>query len=245
MIQPAAASGFGADAERYDRARPGYPDEVVDRIATLADGRVLDLAAGTGKLTEPLIARGLPVFAVEPVPAMREVLERRTRLRTIAGGVAESLPFVAGAFSLVTVAQAFHWFDASRVWAELCRVVVPGGHAAIVWNARVRHTELQTRLWNLLDVLEVTAPYRGNRWVDPVLPWRRIELFERVHDVPVTVDLLKDRIASVSVVATLDPAHRRSIDRSIEEIVAGDDAALTLRYRSRLFVYRFEPDDAA
>lgn len=241
MIQPAAVSGFGADAERYDRARPGYPDEVVDRIAAIPNGRVLDLAAGTGKLTEPLMERGLPVFAVEPVPAMREVLQRRTGLGTVVGGVAESLPFAADTFSLVTVAQAFHWFDASSVWAELSRVVVPGGHAAILWNARIRHTEWQTKLWDLLDTLEEAAPYRGTRWVDPVLPWRRIEVFERIHDVPVTVDLLKERIASVSVVATLDPDDRRSIDHAVEEIVADEDVPLTLRYQARLFLYRFDP----
>lgn len=241
MIHPTAAAGFGADAERYDRGRPGYPAAIVARIARLADGPVLDLAAGTGKLTRALSARHLAVTAVEPVPAMREVLAARGGARHVVGGVAEQLPFADGSYSLVTVAQAFHWFDTDRAWGELARVVRSGGHVAVLWNARERHTRWQSRLWELMDELERDAPWR-ERPIHPVTVeappgWDSLDRVEQVHDVPTTVELLEDRLASVSAVAVLPPDELAGVLATVRDIAASAEQPLMLRYRTRLFVY--------
>jgi SAM-dependent methyltransferase len=239
VIHPTAASGFGSDAARYDRSRPGYPDPIVDRITPLADGPVLDLAAGTGKLTRALVSRGLDVTAAEPVPEMRRVLAKTVTVRHLVSAVAEQLPFAPDSFSLVTVAQAFHWFDADRVWRELARVVRPGGHVAVVWNSRVSHTDWQRRLWELMDELEISAPWRNreNR-AEPPDPWKLVDRLEHVHDDPTTAALIADRMASVSAVAVLAAGERSRVQRQVQELVAGIEPPLSLRYRARLFVYQ-------
>lgn len=239
MIHPTAASGFGSDAARYDRARPGYPDAVVDRIAALAGGPVLDLAAGTGKLTGSLVARGLEVIAAEPVPAMRRLLAETVPVRHVVAAVAERLPFAPACFSLVTVAQAFHWFDADRAWRELARVVRPGGHVAIVWNARVSDTEWRRRLWQLMDELEVSAPWRTRPVrAEPPRAWKLVDRFEQPHDDRTTTELIADRMASVSAVVVLAPAERSRVERQVRALVAGVEPPLSLRYQARLFVYQ-------
>ena len=122
LIHPVAEEGFGSDPERYERGRPGYPPEAVDAIFDFArlspKDRVLDVAAGTGKLTRALAERN-PVVAVEPVDAMQRFLAQTTTGVTVVGAVVEALPFAQSTFPLVTVAQAFHWFDAQAAWKAL------------------------------------------------------------------------------------------------------------------------------
>ena len=136
-IHPAAAAGFGRSAEAYERGRPGYPDAAVDRlVAALPGRRVVDLAAGTGKLTRALVARGCDVVAVEPVAEMRALIAPPARA---VEGVAEATGLPDASADAVTVAQAFHWFDGPRALAEIHRVLRPGGVLALIWNRRDTH----------------------------------------------------------------------------------------------------------
>jgi SAM-dependent methyltransferase len=126
-------------AMAYERARPGYPSEAAAHIAhrcQLGSGsRVLDVGAGTGKLSRLLASTGAEVIAAEPLAAMRLVV---ACLRGVAvlGGRAEALGLRSAACDVVTVAQAFHWFDAPVALAEMHRVLRPGGHLFLVWNVR-------------------------------------------------------------------------------------------------------------
>src|SRR5207249_4825593 len=119
---PTAAAGFDRAADAYERGRPGYPREAVARLAAqfrLGEGvTVLDLAAGTGKLTRMLATTGATVVAVEPVAGMRRVLAQAVPGARVLNGTAEAIPVADGAVDAVTVAQAFHWFDADRAVAE-------------------------------------------------------------------------------------------------------------------------------
>ena len=130
-VHEVAARGFGSGAVAYDRARPSYPPEAVAWLAEklgIAPGRrVVDLAAGTGKLTGLLAEAGADLVAVEPVTAMRDRLRQRLPAVPLLAAVAESLPFASGSVDAVVVAQAFHWFDARQAMTELGRVVRPGG----------------------------------------------------------------------------------------------------------------------
>ena len=133
-------AGFETGADTYERARPGYPDPAVAHLGSAlrlgAGSRVLDVAAGTGKLTRHLAADGMTCLALEPSASMRRVFRRVSPAVPVVAGTAEMIPVVTGAFDAVVVAQAFHWFDPARALAEFSRVLRPGGGLALVWNER-------------------------------------------------------------------------------------------------------------
>ena len=139
-INAAAATGFARGADDYERARPSYPPDAVEAIVCEAEigpgTRVLDLAAGTGKLTRLLVPTGAAIVAVEPVDAMRERLVGISPDVEALDGTAESIPLPDRSVDVVTVAQAFHWFDAPVALAEIARVLRPGGTLALIWNVR-------------------------------------------------------------------------------------------------------------
>jgi A/G-specific adenine glycosylase len=143
-IDDVAATGFEAGAAAYELARPGYPDEavavLVGMLGIAAGVQVLDLAAGTGKLTRRLIELGASVIAIEPVRGMRRELQQAVAGVEVLDGTAESIPLADASVDVVTVAQAFHWFDAPLALAEIARVLRPGGGLAILWNERDEST---------------------------------------------------------------------------------------------------------
>ena len=117
----------------YTRGRPGYPRAAV-RVASLArSSSVLDVGAGTGKLTHLLVEAFAHVVAVEPDPGMRSVFTVRPPALLVAGG-AEALPVAPASVDAVFVAEAFHWFDHQRALAEIARVLRPGGALVLMWN---------------------------------------------------------------------------------------------------------------
>jgi SAM-dependent methyltransferase len=136
MTTPSRARSFGAAAAAYAEHRPGYPAEAVEWALAPVTGaplRLLDLAAGTGKLTEALLARG-EVTAVEPDPGMLTELQARFPGVAAHEGSAEAIPLPDASFDAVLVGQAWHWFDADRALAEVARVLRPGGVLAALWN---------------------------------------------------------------------------------------------------------------
>jgi len=138
-IHETASKAWGESAEVYERARPGYPPEAIDFLHELGlgpDSDVLDLAAGTGKLTRALIAAGARVTAVEPLFAMRQMLQQRLPEATVMEGTAEKIPVPDGSMNLVTVAQAFHWFEADAASREIARVLKRGGGLGAIWHVR-------------------------------------------------------------------------------------------------------------
>ncbi|GEP33446.1 putative methyltransferase [Nocardioides szechwanensis] len=130
------ARSFGSVADIYDRGRPAYPREAAAWATADEPLTVLELGAGTGKLTEQLVALGHDVHATEPDAAMLDVLKTRLPdVRTSLTG-AEDIPASDSSYDVVVVAQAFHWFDHERALPEIARVLKPGGHLAVIWNAR-------------------------------------------------------------------------------------------------------------
>jgi SAM-dependent methyltransferase len=127
------AGAFGGAAAVYAASRPSYPAEAV-RWATGAGRRVLDLGAGTGKLTAALLALGCSPVAIEPDAAMRAELRRALPGVDLRAGSAENIPFHGSWADAVLVGQAFHWFDPERALPEIARVLVPGGTLGLLWN---------------------------------------------------------------------------------------------------------------
>ena len=132
MIDPARS--FDLAAEEYEATRPSYPDEVLDLLPVAADATVLDLGAGTGKLTRVLARRYAQVIAVEPLDGMRGILERVVPQVEALAGSAEEIPLEDASVDAVFAAQAFHWFDHPKALPEIGRVLRPGGVLAVVWN---------------------------------------------------------------------------------------------------------------
>jgi SAM-dependent methyltransferase len=219
------ALGFDRNADAYEAARPSYPTEAVAHIVGhggIGPGRrVLDLAAGTGKLTRLLVPTGAEVVAVEPVAGMRDRLVASLPDIEVHDGTAEALPFDDGSFDAVTVAQAFHWFDAPVALAEARRVLRAGGHLFLVWNTRDRDHDWVRQFGDLLvDGPDAERPYDSYYDVDYAAVvaeaggFTPLELWTHAWEQPCDPDLLVARAESVSVVGSLPPADKeRVLDR--------------------------------
>jgi SAM-dependent methyltransferase len=162
-MDPNRARSFGARAADYAEHRPGYPADGV-RWALGAAARpvreVLDLAAGTGKLTEGLLPLGLTVTAVEPDDGMRTELSDRFPRVNALSGTAEEIPLAAGSVDAVLVGQAFHWFDQPAALGEIARVLRPGGGFAALWNGEDDSVEWVAGLLEVSDTRRNITPER-------------------------------------------------------------------------------------
>ncbi|MGZ8695663.1 MAG: class I SAM-dependent methyltransferase [Gaiellaceae bacterium] len=214
-VHEIAARGFGRGAEDYERGRPGYPPEAIELLArelALVPGRtVLDVGAGTGKLTRLLVPTGARVLALEPVADMREQLVAAAPGIELVEGTAEAIPLAEGAVDAITCATAFHWFDGERALAEFHRVLPPGGGLALVWNTRDESVEWVRDLHGVLaDAvtencdpparakarellhLDWRAPFASTDFFEPAAE----RLIPHVHEADVDTQVARFRSAS-------------------------------------------------
>jgi len=134
MDVSARATSFGQVAEDYHRWRPSYPVKAVDWLAPSAPAHVVDVGAGTGKLTELLVARGLDVEVVEPDERMLAVLGRHNPTVRRHQSDSSHIPVEDASMDAVLVADAWHWFDPGATVPEVRRVLKPAGWLGLVWN---------------------------------------------------------------------------------------------------------------
>jgi SAM-dependent methyltransferase len=238
-----AIRGFAA-ADVYERGRPDYPRAAVERIVECLDLRpgrtVLDLAAGTGKLTRLLSPSGANLIAVEPLREMRAELERRVPDVLTLAGTAERIPLADAFVDAVTVASAFHWFDADAALHEIRRVLVPGGGLALIWNTRDERSALQLALSELVHPLRGDTPDRRGR------DWRSLlaesGLFERTkrllfeHEQLVDEEGLVARVLSISFIGALPADARAEIEERIRALARDADQPIRLSYMTELYV---------
>jgi ubiquinone/menaquinone biosynthesis C-methylase UbiE len=226
-----AAQGFDQNAPAYEVARPSYPAEAVAHIVGhghFGPGRrVLDLAAGTGKLTRLLVPTGADVVAVEPIAGMRDVLEAQLPEVEVHDGTAEDLPLDDASIDAITVAQGFHWFDPAVALAEMRRVLRPGGHLFLVWNTRDRSHDWVRRFGDLLvEDPDAERPYDSYYDVDYAAlladagGFTPVELWEHAWEQPSDPDLLVARAESVSVVGSLPPADKQRVLDRVRKLAA-------------------------
>jgi SAM-dependent methyltransferase len=224
-VHQTAAKAWGESAELYDRARPGYPPEAIDFLHELGlgpDSDVLDLAAGTGKLTRALIAAGARVTAVEPLFAMRQMLQQRMPEATVMEGTAERIPAEDETMDLVTVAQAFHWFDAAAAVREIQRVLKPGGGLAAIWNVRDESVEWMAMIGELIEgPRQQTPAHVSEEWRKPFdsggSPFEPLRLETFKHRQEVSRADAVDVFASRSYVASLPDDERSPLLERVAE----------------------------
>ena len=214
------ARSFGAAAEAYERARPGYPDEAVDWLLPEGARTVLDLGAGTGKLTRALVARGLEVVAVEPLREMRERLAATLPEVRAVPGTAEEIPLPDDSVDAITVAQAWHWVDPERATAEAARVLRPGGTLGLIWNRRDERVDWVVRLTEVMGSAEVEVMDMSAVEIGP--PFGTTQSFVTDWQRPMDVDLLVEMAASRSYVITATPRRRAKILDGVRRTVEAD-----------------------
>jgi SAM-dependent methyltransferase len=245
------ATAFETAAQVYESSRPGYPPDavrwLVEALGLGPGRRVVDLAAGTGKLTRDLVPTGAHVIAVEPVPAMRRTLAAMAHTASpdvpvsVVAGVAQALPFGDGCLDAMTVAQGFHWFATDDAVAEMHRVLRPGAALALIWNHRDTSDGLQAALTGLMEPWRGDTPsYDSGAWRDVLQPARLLAATAETHvpwRQPVDIEGVADRVASISFIAAMDRSDR---ERLLDQVrVAAADVAppLELAYVADVFVF--------
>jgi SAM-dependent methyltransferase len=234
MVHDVAAAGFN-DPGDYEAARPSYPPDavawLVEHLRISPGRRVVDVAAGTGKLTR-LLVPALPtgLIAVEPVPGMRATFHELLPDIPVVAGTAEAMPFAAATLDAITVAQAWHWFDHERASTEAARVLRKGGRLGLVWNARDRSEPWVDAVWSIMDRVEKRAPWRDHEnWRDSVHQGPRpgfgdLHEAEFRHTQETTPDGVVRRVASVSHVAVLPASEREAVLDEVRAVLAGHPA---------------------
>ena len=216
---------FAGVADAYNRARPTYPSEAAAWLVGSQHAHLLELGAGTGKLTEQLVALGHRVVATDPLPEMlRHLVANLPETPAVISG-AEHIPLRARSVDAVVGGQAFHWFDLDKALPEIARVLRPGGHLALAWNVRDERVPWVKRLGRLIGTQDQendpTNALLGSHlfgFVD-TSSYRFWQLLDR--------DLLRDLVQSRSNVASMGDAERervlREVDALYEEYGRGPD----------------------
>jgi ubiquinone/menaquinone biosynthesis C-methylase UbiE len=212
---PDWAMSFGGVVDAYDKARPTYPAEAAQWLIGQQAATILELGAGTGKLTAQLHALGHGVVATDPDPAMLARLKRNLPEVSTIEAHAEELPVGDRAFDAVVAAQAFHWFDLDRALPEIARVLKPGGRVGLIWNFRDDTIPWVRRLGRLIGTQEQDT--------DPSDAIASSELFGEVEETRYTHWQQVDRksiqalVLSRSNIAVLDEEARAA---KLAEVVA-------------------------
>src|SRR3954454_15035560 len=210
------ARSFAGVADAYDRARPTYPREAAAWLAGAEHAHLLELGAGTGKLSEQLPALCPRVLATDPLPAMLAHLVTRLPHTHAVVAAAEEIPLRARSVDVVVGAQAFHWFDLDRALPEIARVLRPGGHLSLTWNLRDERIPWVKRLGALIG----TQDERN----DPTYDLLGSNLFGFVenatfrHWQPLDRGRLHDLVLSRSNVVLMPEAERAEVLRLVDEL---------------------------
>jgi SAM-dependent methyltransferase len=212
------ARSFDRAAEIYDASRPGYPADAVAWLLDGTEGLVVDLGAGTGKLTRALVEAGREVVAVDPSPQMLTVLAERVPKAEARLGSGESLPLPDAGAGLVVAAQAWHWVDPLVAVPEVARVLRAGGRLGLVWNDRDESVEWVRELGELMDSAE--AVFEDD--ADPLLgpPFGPVERFDVRWVQALTLDGLLDLARSRSYFITKDPDAQAAVIASLRRLQA-------------------------
>jgi SAM-dependent methyltransferase len=227
-IHEAAARGFELAPVSYEAGRPSYPQAAVERLIAELDvgpgSRVLDLAAGTGKLTRLLAATGADLVAVEPVSGMRAALSSSLPEAEALEGTAESIPLPDASVDAVAVAQAFHWFDGEAALSEIHRVLRPGRRLGLIWNIKDESIDWIEKLGGIMESYRGDAPrVASGAWKEAFdrttlfTPLERAR-FSFIHEA--NEDTVVARVTSVSFIAALPSDEYAAVVARVRHLLA-------------------------
>ena len=236
---------YGAHARAYERARPEWPAQAARWFVPDGARLVVELGAGTGKLTRAVAALGVQVVAVEPDPRMLAVL-RGLGLDGVEGS-AEAIPFGAGAADAVVAGSSLHWFELASALRESHRVLRPGGRIGFGWNHRDDRHPVIARMSETVYAAQArlrTPRWRSRDWAADLMRSGLFldveqELFEHVLELP--REALDDHLLSYSGVAALEDSERRRVLAEVGELLDADAAVSdgeTLRLPFVVAAYR-------
>jgi SAM-dependent methyltransferase len=244
-LQHPDSRSFELVAGLYEQARPEYPQEAVawvaGRLGLGSDSTIVDLGAGTGKLTRALLAIGGRLIAVEPGDAMRAELERTLPEVEALRGAAEDIPLPDGSVDCVAVGQAFHWFRHDEALPELRRVLRPGGGLALLWNSRDHDRPVQKEISNLLAPFVPPGRPGPEHWAETL---EQSAFFTRPDEAhfpwvqQLDADGLAARMGSVSFVAAASPEARAELDTRLREVAARLGGVVDFPYVTDVYVSR-------
>jgi SAM-dependent methyltransferase len=242
-LQHPESRSFELVAGLYERARPEYPPEAVawavSKLGLGSHSTIVDLGAGTGKLTRALLATDGRVIAVEPGDAMRAELVRSLPKVEALRGAAENIPLEDESVDCITVGQAFHWFRHDVALPELHRVLSAGGGVALIWNSRDPDEPVHREIGALIAPFvppdrppsEDWARQLGESELFGPLEERRFSFVQELD-----ADGLAHRIASVSFVAAAPPEARRELDRRLRQVAERLGGRVDFPYVTAVYV---------
>jgi ubiquinone/menaquinone biosynthesis C-methylase UbiE len=240
-----SSAAFAKVAESYERRRPSYKPElvawVVERLGIGPETTVVDVGAGTGKLTRQLVPTGARVIAVEPLDEMRAQLQAVVPKAEALAGSAEELPLPDASADVITAAAAIHWFDLDRALPEFHRVLRPGGALAVFSQGRdLRNDPLQAAVQEIvggyLPDLDELGGWRGKLETSPLFgPPETVDMeFEQLLD----AEGLAERMGTVSYIARLGDGQRAEVLARIRELgEAQPESPFPFRYQTHARVY--------
>ena len=235
----ARSRSFESVAADYERHRPEYPEEAlrwaVEQFGLEPGAHVLDVGAGTGKLTRGLVALGYDVVAVEPGASMLNQLRTAVPEAEALEGPAEAIPLPDESVEAAFAAQAYHWFDRDRALPELHRVLGPGGGLALLWNWWDERDPLQLELGELVG-------YAGHRPHPeeelPGEPWFR-DLGRTVVDTvqESSPGALVEYLSTTSAFVVAEPAEQEESLRAVHELASRYGERFPLPRRTYVFAF--------
>jgi len=243
LAKEAPPDAFGNSAREYELGRPQWPEELIDRVVAgldlRADSTVVDLGAGTGKLTRSLVPRFARVIAVEPDDAMRAVLDAVVPGAEALAGSAEAIPLPSDSVDAVFTAEAFHWYASEESVGEIVRVLRPRGGLAIFWNVDFGDPEppMGDEVERLLDVAFAKggAPGIGKVlsgfWREPIAKasFEPLQEAEVERTVTRTRDQWLANMLSVSSIAALPDADREELAARLGDLVPDGEYRWSIR----------------
>ena len=244
-------TSFGSVAQMYDASRPTYPVEtvrwmlgppVVDVVDAAADAAldVVDVGAGTGKMSDVLLALGHRVTAVDPDPGMLDVLTKKLPAARSLLGTAEQIPIPDSSVDALTMAQSFHWVDPAVAFVEIARVLRPGGWLGVVWNERDETDDWTPQISRAWGERAEAVGASFDREVPEHPLFGPVALHETTHTQELTTEQLLALTSSRSYVIALEPRNREQLLDEIRSLTdrhhhATGHANITIRYVARAY----------